>query len=202
MAFGSGRRRCRRHLRKQDPTLRRLIGLRRTVHAEGRSRSLRHAGPLDHLAADFGESRPVDRKTAGRARCARRITPHTLAMRSVAELRSAGVSPQKAGYLHDLAAKVDSGVVRLRQTGRMTRRGGDRRTGAGRRDRRLDGTDVPDVFAGSAGRLSPRRPGDSLGPQEPVRPSRDLPDQATSHRIAKPWRPYATIASWYCWRSR
>jgi DNA-3-methyladenine glycosylase II len=29
----------------------------------------------------------------------------------------------------------------------------------------------------------------------------DLPDRETSHRIAEPWRPYATIASWYCWRS-
>jgi DNA-3-methyladenine glycosylase II len=28
-----------------------------------------------------------------------------------------------------------------------------------------------------------------------------LPDKTTSHRIAEPWRPYATIGSWYCWRS-
>ena len=29
----------------------------------------------------------------------------------------------------------------------------------------------------------------------------DLPDRETSLDIARPWRPYATIASWYCWRS-
>ena len=29
----------------------------------------------------------------------------------------------------------------------------------------------------------------------------ELPDRETSQRIAAPWRPYATIASWYCWRS-
>ena len=29
----------------------------------------------------------------------------------------------------------------------------------------------------------------------------DLPDKETSHRIATLWRPYATVASWYCWRS-
>ena len=29
----------------------------------------------------------------------------------------------------------------------------------------------------------------------------DLPDRETCHRIAEPWRPYASIASWYCWRS-
>ncbi len=29
----------------------------------------------------------------------------------------------------------------------------------------------------------------------------DLPDKATSNHIAEPWRPYASIASWYCWRN-
>ena len=29
----------------------------------------------------------------------------------------------------------------------------------------------------------------------------DLPDKATSLAIATPWRPYASVASWYCWRS-
>jgi DNA-3-methyladenine glycosylase II len=28
-----------------------------------------------------------------------------------------------------------------------------------------------------------------------------MPDRDTAHEIAAPWRPYATIASWYCWRS-
>ena len=29
----------------------------------------------------------------------------------------------------------------------------------------------------------------------------DLPDKQTSLRIAAAWRPYASVASWYCWRS-
>ena len=29
----------------------------------------------------------------------------------------------------------------------------------------------------------------------------ELPDKDISHRSAAPWRPYASIASWYCWRS-
>ena len=28
-----------------------------------------------------------------------------------------------------------------------------------------------------------------------------LPDKATCTAIAAPWRPYATVGSWYCWRS-
>jgi DNA-3-methyladenine glycosylase II len=29
----------------------------------------------------------------------------------------------------------------------------------------------------------------------------DLPDKQTCIEIAAPWRPYATIGSWYCWRA-
>jgi DNA-3-methyladenine glycosylase II len=29
----------------------------------------------------------------------------------------------------------------------------------------------------------------------------ELPNRETCHRIAEPWRPYASIATWYCWRS-
>jgi DNA-3-methyladenine glycosylase II len=29
----------------------------------------------------------------------------------------------------------------------------------------------------------------------------ELPNRETSHRIAERWRPYASIATWYCWRS-
>ena len=29
----------------------------------------------------------------------------------------------------------------------------------------------------------------------------ELPNREICHRIAEPWRPYASIASWYCWRS-
>jgi len=28
-----------------------------------------------------------------------------------------------------------------------------------------------------------------------------LPDRATCHTIAAPWRPYASVASCYCWRT-
>jgi DNA-3-methyladenine glycosylase II len=28
-----------------------------------------------------------------------------------------------------------------------------------------------------------------------------LPDKKNCVEIAAPWRPYATIGSWYCWRS-
>ncbi len=51
----------------------------------------------------------------------------------------------------------------------------------------------PDVF-----------PHDDLGVRTAIRNRyglAELPDKATSHAIAAPWRPYASVASWYCWRS-
>src|SRR3954454_23124616 len=46
------------------------------------------------------------------------IKPAVIAGLSLQQLRSVGLSPQKASYLHDLAAKVQSGEVRL---ARLTR---------------------------------------------------------------------------------
>ncbi|MFG0296353.1 MAG: DNA-3-methyladenine glycosylase 2 family protein, partial [Maioricimonas sp. JB045] len=51
----------------------------------------------------------------------------------------------------------------------------------------------PDVF-----------PPDDLGIRTAIRNLyglAELPDRATSLRIAEPWRPYSSVASWYCWRS-
>jgi DNA-3-methyladenine glycosylase II len=51
----------------------------------------------------------------------------------------------------------------------------------------------PDVF-----------PYDDLGVRSAIRNRYGLtalPDKHESLAIAAPWRPYATVASWYCWRS-
>ena len=47
-------------------------------------------------------------------------------------------------------------------------------------------------------------PVDDLGIKNAVKLHYDLdelPDTPTIEKIAQPWRPYATIASWYLWRS-
>jgi DNA-3-methyladenine glycosylase II len=47
-------------------------------------------------------------------------------------------------------------------------------------------------------------PHDDLGVRMAIRTNyglADLPDKARSIQIAAAWRPYSTIASWYCWRS-
>jgi DNA-3-methyladenine glycosylase II len=47
-------------------------------------------------------------------------------------------------------------------------------------------------------------PHDDLGVRSAIRDNYgldDLPDKETALEIAEPWRPYATVASWYCWQS-
>lgn len=128
------------------------------------------------------------------------ISPQTIAALAPQTLRAIGVSPQKSGYLLDLAERVLSGEIQLNRMARMS-------------DEaviealiQVKGIGVwtaqmflifslgrPDVF-----------PHDDLGVRSAIRNLYgldDLPTKEVSHKIAAPWRPYASVASWYCWRS-
>lgn len=128
------------------------------------------------------------------------ISAESLGRLSLEELRAAGLSIQKAEYLHDLCASVSDGRVDL---GRIARRRDDdviaelvQVKGIGRWTAQMFlifGLGRLDVF-----------PHDDLGVRSAIRHLYgldELPDRETSERIAQPWRPFASIASWYCWRS-
>jgi DNA-3-methyladenine glycosylase II len=116
------------------------------------------------------------------------------------ELRSVGLSPQKAAYIADLARKVDGGIVELRQIGRLS----DERIVEQLTQVKGIGRWTAQMFLiFSLGRLDVF-PHDDLGVRTALRNRyglADLPDKATALAIAAPWRPYASVASWYCWRS-
>jgi DNA-3-methyladenine glycosylase II len=128
------------------------------------------------------------------------LTAANLARFSTDELRSVGLSSQKASYVADLEAKVNDGTVNLQQIGRLS----DERVvetltrvkGIGRWTAQMFlifSLGRPDVL-----------PHDDLGVRTAIRDQYgldDLPDKETSHTIAEPWRPYASVASWYCWRT-
>jgi DNA-3-methyladenine glycosylase II len=47
-------------------------------------------------------------------------------------------------------------------------------------------------------------PVDDLGVRSAIKNMyglKELPNKQTCIELTAPWRPYATIASWYCWRS-
>jgi DNA-3-methyladenine glycosylase II len=129
-----------------------------------------------------------------------RPAAHNLAALAPEQLRAAGLSPQKLTYLTDLCAHVADGRVDLRTIGRKP----DEEViteliqvkGIGRWTAQM-------FLIFALGRLDVL-PHDDLGVRAAIRRLYglpELPDRATSERIAEPWRPYASVASWYCWRS-
>ncbi len=127
------------------------------------------------------------------------VRPDAIARLSLDELRSVGVSRQKAGYLLDLAQKCADGTVPLNRLGRMS----DEQVieeltqvhGIGRWSAQMFlifALGRPDVF-----------PLDDFGVRSAIRRLYELDESPTKDiflEIGNRWRPYASIGSWYCWR--
>ncbi|MGI8907065.1 MAG: DNA-3-methyladenine glycosylase family protein [Candidatus Sumerlaeaceae bacterium] len=123
-----------------------------------------------------------------------------LSAASVEDLRAAGLSRQKASYVHDLAARVTDGRLNLPAIHKLSN---DEVIEA---LTQVHGIGVwtahmflmfclgrPDVFAwGDYGVRAAMRNVYGL---------KELPDRKKSEKIAQRWHPYATIACWYLWRS-
>ncbi len=129
-----------------------------------------------------------------------KVSPEHIARLTLGELRSTGISGPKSTYLLDLANRVSAGEIRLDRMARMP-------------DEKVIEALIPVKGIGvwtaqmflifSLGRLDVF-PHDDLGVRMAIRKLYNLdglPDKETSHRIATPWRPYASVATWYCWRS-
>lgn len=191
---------ARLHLRKRDPVMRRLID-------DVGPFTLRLDRDRFRMLVRSIISQQISGKAAQSIRmrlealvAPEKISPHNLAALSVDELRSAGVSPQKASYLHDLAAKVDAGTVRLHRIPRMS---DDEVIAELVQVKGIGVWTAQMCLMFSLGRLDVF-PHDDLGIRSALKNLyglADLPDKQASIEIASPWRPYATIASWYCWRS-
>ena len=128
------------------------------------------------------------------------LTPDVLRKLDVESLRSVGLSRQKASYLRDLAEKSHDGQIRLNRLGRLTDEEAIEELttvkGVGRWTAQM-------LLMFSLGRIDVF-PHDDFGIRSAIRKLydlKDLPDAATSHSIAEPWRPYASVACWYLWRS-
>jgi DNA-3-methyladenine glycosylase II len=115
-------------------------------------------------------------------------------------LRGAGLSRQKLAYLRDLATKVDTAEVPLARVGRLADEEViahlTRVNGIGRWTAQMFlmfRLGRPDVL-----------PELDLGIQNAIQRAYGLPERpgpADVLRIGAAWRPYATIACWYLWRS-
>lgn len=128
------------------------------------------------------------------------IAAAELSQTSVEQLRTLGLSRQKASYLLDLAARVDAGELQLQTIGRRS----DEQVIAELTQVRGIGVWTAQMFLMfTLGRLDVF-PADDLGIRTALRnlyQLEDLPDRSGGQAIASAWSPFATVASWYCWRS-
>lgn len=193
-------RRAVRHLQSADPVMRDLI---------------EKAGPFtlkprrDRFHALVGSiiSQQISGKAADsiRQRLKQRVAPGKISAESLlrlssGDLRNVGISPQKATYLLDLATRVASGSLRLERLSRLS----DEEVIEALIQVKGIGVWTAQMFLiFSLGRLDVF-PHDDLGVRVALRNLYgldDLPDKHVSHQIARPWRPYASVGTWYCWRS-
>jgi DNA-3-methyladenine glycosylase II len=129
----------------------------------------------------------------------RRFTPEIISRLTIDQLRSVGVSAQKANYLLDLAGKTLDGTIRFRT---LSRQSDDEIIATLTQVKGIGVWTAQMFLIFSAGRLNVFPHGD-LGVRVALKELYtlpELPDKATGERIAAPWRPYASVASWYCWR--
>jgi DNA-3-methyladenine glycosylase II len=115
------------------------------------------------------------------------------------ELRRAGLSAQKAAYIRDLAHHVVSGKLNLNVIGRYS----DDAVVNQLIQVKGIGTWTAHMFLiFGLGRLDVLPVGD-MGLRTAVRRRYgldELPGEAALIELAEAWRPYASIATWYCWR--
>lgn len=192
--------RAERHLRRACPHMRRVIarvgpcGLRLE-----RNRFAMLTRSIISQQISGHASRAIQRRLIEAAAPDKLDAPAILRL-GEERLRAAGCSGQKVRYLLSLAEHVQNGAINLRA---ISRKSDDEIVAA---LTQIKGIGVwtaqmflmfslgrPDVF-----------PYDDLGVRQALRNFHGLdalPKKQQSVQLAAPWRPYATVASWYCWRS-
>jgi DNA-3-methyladenine glycosylase II len=189
------------HLRRADPVLDKVIG----AVGPCRLRPDPGGGPFAALVEAILYQQITGRAAAtihGRLREAvgrRHPRPPDIAGLSDGQLRSAGLSRQKIGYLRDLAEKTADGLP----LSRLRRLADDDVVGALTGVKGIGRWTAEMFLMFRLGRPDVLPVGD-YGIRKAMQRAyrkRALPKPEWMRQRAEPWRPYRTIASWYLWRS-
>jgi DNA-3-methyladenine glycosylase II len=127
------------------------------------------------------------------------IKPEMITRLSMQQLRSVGLSPQKASYLQDVAIKVQSGEVPLARMGRLS----DEEVVTQLIKVKGIGRWTAQMFLIFALGREDVFPVDDFGVRAAIERMYELktpPDRAALFAIGQRWSPFASIGSWYCWR--
>ena len=190
------------HLRKSDPVLAQLIAVigpcryarkNSGTHFDALCRSIIFQ-QLSTKAASTIRGRFVD-LFEGRA-----PTPEALLAIPEDKLRAVGLSRQKSAYLRDLAGRVHTGALPLDHLDTL----GDAEVVEYLVQVKGIGVWTAQMFLMfQLGRLDVL-PDLDLGIRNAIKKAyrvRGVPTAKRIAKIGKPWRPYASIACWYLWRS-
>jgi len=189
------------HVSAADPRIRALVNRHGPIDFRPRGRPFDSilqsilSQQLNGRAADVIISRTYRLFLPGRP------TPEKVCAIPSARLRRAGVSPQKASYLKDLARRVVNGRLDLSRLSERDDeeiiRAMDEVKGVGRWTAQMFlifSLGRPDVL-----------PVDDFGMKTAIKNVyglKQLPKSDRIEKIARPWHPFSTVACLYLWRSK
>lgn len=128
------------------------------------------------------------------------VTPEAILRLRPERMKSFGVSPQKQAYLRDLAQHARSGALDFDALPRLA----DQDVIAALTAVKGIGVWTAHMFLIFALRRPDVLPVGDLGIRNAIRRAYALeapPAPARIEEIGRPWRPFASVASWYLWRS-
>ena len=128
------------------------------------------------------------------------ITPDAIQNLSVGEMRRAGLSRQKIGYIRDLAEHALSGKVDFPNLHKLS----DEEVIAALTDIKGIGEWTAQMFLIFALRRPNVLAAGDLGVRTAVQRAykkRKLPTPKQMEKVAENWHPYCSVACWYLWRS-
>ncbi len=128
------------------------------------------------------------------------LTPQAIQNLSVGEMRRAGLSRQKLGYIRDLAEHAISGKVDFTKLPSMS----DEEVIAALTDIKGVGVWTAHMFLIFSLRRPNVLPTGDLGVRMAIQRAyrkRKPPTPKQVEQVAKTWHPYCSFAAWYLWRS-
>jgi 3-methyladenine DNA glycosylase/8-oxoguanine DNA glycosylase len=188
------------HLRRAEPRLRSLIERRgppRLQRTRNSFQSLARTILYQQLSGKAAAT--IYRRFLQLFPTHRFPTPAAVGKMPLARLRAAGLSGQKAAYLHTLAQKYQQGAIRPRRFNQMSA------TEITEMLTQVKGIGpwTADMFLIFALNRPDVLPVGDLGVRKGMQrlcALATLPDAETMRHVAAPWRPFRSVASWYLWR--
>ena len=187
------------HLKKSDPVLAAII------ERIGPFR-MQYGDPTFHTLAESILYQQLNGKAAATifnrftALAGDPLTPQGILKLSDAQMRGVGLSRQKTAYLRDLSEKTKAGLLEFE---RMTDTSDDEVIAHLTRVKGV-GVWTAQMFLMFTLRRPDILPTGDYGIQAAIKKyykKRKWPKPAVMLKIAKPWVPYRSIASWYLWKS-